>query len=134
MYIKIPSMKQINAKTKPYTGVSFFAGCGGSSTGHKAAGINILYANEFIEPARESYKLNAPTTIVDGRDIRLVNPKDVLKQIGLKKGELDLMDFSPPCKSFSTAGKGSKGWNKEAHYSDGVHQRTDDLFDEGIRM
>src|ERR1700737_880000 len=134
MYTKIPSMKHINAKKKPYTGVSFFSGCGGSSTGHKAAGIGILYANEFISPARESYKLNAPDTIVDGRDIRLVTPKDVLKQLGMKKGELDFMDGSPPCKAFSTAGKRESGWGKEAHYSDGVHQRTDDFFDEFVKM
>lgn len=134
MYAKTPSMAAINAKKKPYTGVSFFSGCGGSSTGHKMAGINIMYANEFIKPARACYRLNHPTTIVDGKDIRKVDPRAILKSIGMKKGELDLVDMSPPCKSFSSAGSRDKGWGKESLYSDGVSQRTDDLFDEGIRM
>lgn len=134
MYKKTPKMAVINAKRKPFTGVSFFSGCGGSSTGHKMAGVNILYANEFIKPARASYEANHVGTIVDGSDIRKVDPKKILKQLGLKRGELDLLDMSPPCKSFSVAGARESGWNKEKLYSDNVKQRTDDLFDEGIRM
>lgn len=38
-------------------------------------------------------------------DITTVNPEDVLKAIGLKPGELDLIIGGPPCQSFSTAGK-----------------------------
>lgn len=130
----MPSMKAINARKKPYTGASFFSGCGGSSTGHKMAGINILYANEFIPAAQDTYAKNAPSTYMDRRDIRKVKVEEVLKRMGLKKGELDLLDGSPPCKSFSTAGAGSKNWGESKHYSDGVHQRTDDLFMEFIRM
>lgn len=129
-----PKMSVINKIDKPYTGISFFSGCGGSSTGHKMATVNILYANEFIKPARASYKLNHPSTLVDGRDIRTVKAKEIMERIDIKKGELDLLDGSPPCKSFSTAGAGSKKWGQVALYSDGVSQRTDDLFDEYIRM
>lgn len=135
-YYKMPSIKAINAKAKKsdIIGVSFFAGCGGSSTGLKMAGINVKYASEFIPAAVETYKANAPQTYVDDRDIRKVKPKEVLKILGLKAGELDHMDFSPPCSSYSTAGARDKGWNKAKHYSDGVHQRTDDLFDASIPM
>lgn len=131
---KMPSIKAINARPKKYTGASFFSGCGGSSTGHKMAGINILYANEFIPAAQDTYALNAPKTYLDRRDIREVEVAQVLKRMGLKRGELDLLDGSPPCKSFSTAGAGSKNWGEKKLYSDGVHQRTDDLFLEFIRM
>lgn len=134
MYTKTPTMAQINAKKKSYIGVSFFSGCGGSSTGHKMAGVNILYANEFIKPARMSYKANHIGTLVDGRDIRKVKAKEIMQRLGIKKGDLDLLDGSPPCKSFSTAGTRDSGWGKTSHYSDGVHQRTDDLFDEYVRM
>ncbi len=134
MYTKMPTMAHINAIKKQYTGISFFSGCGGSSTGHKMAGVHILYANEFIEAARVCYKANHLGTIVDGRDIREVTATSILKQIGLKRGELDLLDGSPPCKSFSTSGKTSKGWNTVSLYSDGVSQRTDDLFNEFIRI
>ena len=82
--------------------ISTFAGCGGSSLGYRMAGFKVLWASEFIEAARVVYEANAAKgTIVDGRDIREVDPLEVLKAIGLKVGELDLLDGSPPCASFS---------------------------------
>jgi DNA (cytosine-5)-methyltransferase 1 len=57
-----------------------------------------------------------------------------MKLLGIQRGELDLFDFSPPCKAFSSAGVQADGWNKEVLYSDGIYQRVDDLFDHGIRM
>lgn len=93
-----PSIDRINAAPKKYKAVSFFAGCGGSSTGYKMAGFDILYANEFVPIAREDYESNAaPHTIVDGRDIREVDVPALRKQLKLKVGELDFMDGSPPC-------------------------------------
>ena len=50
-----------------------------------------------------------------------------------KPGELDLLDGSPPCASFSTAGKREAGWGKVKAYSD-TKQRTDDLFFEYARL
>ena len=113
--------------------ISFFSGCGGSSLGYKLAGVNVLYANEFVPKASETYKLNFPNTIMDTRDIRTIQPQEVLDKINLKVGELDFLDGSPPCASFSTAGKREKGWGKVKAYSD-TKQRTDDLFYEYIRM
>ena len=101
--------------------------------GYKLADVNILYANEFIPKAVETYKLNFPNTIVDNRDIRTIQPDEILKKIKLKKGELDFLDGSPPCASFSMAGKRHKNWGQIKKYSD-TKQRTDDLFYEYIRM
>lgn len=134
MLTATPTMAEINKIKKPFTGISFFSGCGGSSTGHKMGGVNIVYANEFIKPARACYKLNHPKALVDGNDIRKVEPKKIMKKLGIKRGDLDLLDGSPPCKSFSTAGAGAKNWGESHLYSDGVSQRTDDLFDEFVRM
>lgn len=97
MLIKPPKMSEINALPKTWTGMSFFAGCGGSSTGHKMSGIDILVSNEFIDIARETYAANHPTTKVLGQDIRRLDPKKILQYCGLNKGELDLLDGSPPC-------------------------------------
>lgn len=131
----VPSMEEIRAM--PWNGfnaISTFSGCGGSSTGYRMAGFKILWASEFIDSARESYAANkAPYTILDGRDIRQVKPEDILKAINLKPGELDLFDGSPPCASFSTAGKREAGWGKVKKYSD-KEQRTDDLFFEFSRL
>lgn len=113
---------------------STFSGCGGSSLGYRMAGFRVAYANEFVEAARDTYRANASfDTFVDGRDIREVLPIDILGQIGIGKGELDLLDGSPPCASFSSAGKGSKLWGVTKKYSD-TEQRTDDLFFEFARL
>lgn len=132
---KVPSMEEIRSLPwNGFTAASTFSGCGGSSTGYRMAGFKILWASEFIDAARDSYKANAaPYTIVDGRDIREVQPEDILKATGLNPGELDLFDGSPPCASFSTAGKREAGWGKVKKYSD-KEQRTDDLFFEFTRM
>lgn len=112
---------------------STFSGCGGSCLGYRIAGFRVVWASEFIPAAVETYRANHPETVLDTRDIRKVLPEDVLKASGLSVGELDLFDGSPPCASFSTAGKREKHWGKAKRYSDTV-QRTDDLFFEYIRM
>lgn len=113
---------------------STFSGGGGSSTGYKMAGFSVVYANEFIEAARETYAANHPTTFLEGRDIRTVTPESILEATGLDVGELDLFDGSPPCSAFSTAGKREKGWGKAKSYSDDAVQVVDDLFFEYARL
>ena len=131
---RVPLMTEIAALPwNGYNAISTFSGCGGSSLGYKMAGFRILYANEFIPAAQETYRANHKGTILDTRDIRKVQPADILGTIGMKPGELDLMDGSPPCASFSTAGKREAGWGQVKKYSD-TKQRTDDLFFEFTRL
>ena len=131
---RVPSMAEINALPKNgYKVISTFSGCGGSSLGYKMAGFTVVWANEFVPAARDTYSANHPTTILDGRDIREVKPEEILAATGLAKGELDLFDGSPPCASFSMAGKREEHWGKVKKYSD-VKQRTDDLFFEFARL
>jgi DNA (cytosine-5)-methyltransferase 1 len=121
---------------RPLTGptaISTFSGCGGSSLGYRMAGYRVLWANEFIPAARQTYLANFPKAIVDPRDIRKIKPAEVLSAIGIKAGALDLMDGSPPCASFSTAGNRSADWGKAKKYSETV-QRVDDLFFEYARL
>ena len=113
--------------------VSLFSGCGGSSLGYRMAGFKVVWANEFIPAARETYHANFPDTVVDGRDIRSVTGAEILAATGLEAGELDILDGSPPCASFSMAGKRQQHWGKVKKYSD-TTQRTDDLFFEYVRL
>lgn len=113
--------------------VSLFSGCGGSSLGYRMAGYKVIWANEFVEAARDTYRANFPDTFVDPRDIRQISGTDILAATGLAIGELDILDGSPPCASFSTAGKRHQDWGKVKKYSD-TEQRTDDLFFEYLRM
>ncbi len=130
----VPSMAEIAAV--PDNGmcvISTFSGCGGSCLGFRMAGFRIAWASEFIEAAQATYRANHPDTILDTRDIRQIQPSEILEATGLKVGELDCMEGSPPCASFSTAGKREKHWGKSKRYSDTV-QRVDDLFFEYIRL
>ena len=131
---QVPGMQEIAAT--PWNGykvISTFSGAGGSCLGYRMAGYHVLWASEFIEAARQVYKLNHSDSILDSRDIREVRPTDILQATGLDVGELDLLDGSPPCASFSTAGKRDKGWGQVKVYSE-TKQRVDDLFFEYARI
>ena len=131
---KIPSMTEIAALPwNGFTVASTFSGCGGSCLGYRMAGFKVAWASEFIPAAQETYRANHPETHLDTSDIRTVKPEEILEVLKMDPGDLDLFDGSPPCASFSTAGKREKHWGKEKKYSDTV-QRTDDLFLEYIRI
>lgn len=133
---RVPDMEEIRAL--PWNGfkvTSTFSGCGGSCTGYRMAGFKVVWANEFVPAAQASYKANAADDCyLDCRDIRKVQPQEILDQCGLKQGELDLFDGSPPCQAFSTAGKREKGWGKAKTYEHGAKQCNEQLFDEYIRL
>jgi DNA (cytosine-5)-methyltransferase 1 len=119
---------------RKYNVVSLFSGCGGSSLGYKLAGFKVLLANEFMQSARDTYKANFPKTKIIDDDVRQVKASNILDLIKMKKGELDVLDGSPPCSAFSLAGKRARGWNHIKPYSEDKVQRTDDLYFEFIRL
>ena len=132
---RVPTMAEVQAI--PLCGLrvaSTFSGGGGSSLGYRMAGLKVAYASEFVESARETYAANFPDTFLDPRDIRTVKGSEILSAIGLKDGELDVFDGSPPCSAFSTAGKREKGWGVSKSYSDDKKQVVDDLFFEYARL
>ena len=132
---RVPSMAEVAGLKglNGYRAVSTFSGCGGSCLGLEMAGFEIVMASEFVEPARDTYRLNHPGVFVDDRDIRTVTADDILERVGLAVGELDLLEGSPPCASFSTAGKRDKAWGDVKKYSD-TTQQVDDLFFEFARL
>lgn len=131
---RIPSMAEIMATPdNGYTVASTFTGAGGSCLGFRWAGFRTLWASEFVPAARDTYLANFPGVPVDGRDVREVEAGDILDACGLQPGELDVLEGSPPCASFSTAGKRDKKWNQVSKYSD-TEQRVDDLFFEYVRL
>ena len=87
------------------TVISTFACGGGSSLGYSMAGFRELLANEWDDNAVQTFKLNFPDVPVIQGDIAKLTVEEVLNIIGLKPGELDVFDGSPPCQGFSTAGK-----------------------------
>jgi DNA (cytosine-5)-methyltransferase 1 len=133
---KVPTMPEIAAiPWNGYKVASTFSGCGGSCLGYRMAGFKVIWANEFVPAAQQTYKANcAKDCYLDCRDIRQVQPEEALEKMGLRVGELDLFDGSPPCQAFSTAGKRAKGWGKAKTYEHGAKQCNERLFDEYIRL
>jgi len=94
----------ITSKPDP-TVVSLFAGCGGSSLGYKQAGYDVRLAVEWDTGAADVYCRNFPETNIYEGDIADLTAEEALRVTALEPGELDVLDGSPPCQGFSTAGK-----------------------------
>lgn len=99
---------QDHLKPKPIdapTVISLFAGCGGSSLGYSMAGFKELAAVEWNENAIATFQLNFPDVPMFGGDICTLSVDDLLDMVEIQPGQLDVLDGSPPCQGFSTAGK-----------------------------
>lgn len=88
-----------------FTVVSTFSGAGGSSLGYQLAGGKVLLAVEMDDNAVETYRLNFPDTPIYHGDISKLSAEKCMELAGVEPGELDILDGSPPCQGFSTAGK-----------------------------
>ncbi len=86
---------------KPMTAVDLFSGCGGLSYGLRKAGFQVVAAVEIDEKAQQTYELNHPDVRLFKQDIREVAPLGVMREAGLRRGELDLLAGCPPCQGFS---------------------------------
>lgn len=64
-------------------------------------------AVEWDDNAAETYRMNFPETPLYHGDILKLSVEEALSRTGLKPGGLDVLDGSPPCQGFSTAGKRS---------------------------
>jgi len=102
-----------SANRKLFNYISFFAGGGGSSAGYKLAGGDCKFVNEFQQVAVDTYLANWPDTPHICGDIKNVTGKQIMEMTGLKEGEIDILDASPPCPPFSMSGTKQNGWGKE---------------------
>lgn len=94
---------EIKDRRRPI-GIDLFAGAGGLSLGFEEAGFNIVYALEKDRYAAETYKRNRDGgIIVDTIDIVDIRPVEILKKLGLDKGDIDIVLGGPPCQGFSIA-------------------------------
>jgi DNA (cytosine-5)-methyltransferase 1 len=107
---------------KAPTVVSLFAGLGGSSLGYHQAGFDVRLAVEWEDNACAIYKKNFPGTPVLQADVRKLSGDAALEAAGMRRGELDVLDGSPPCQGFSSSG-----------YGDPNDERND-LFKEYLRL
>ena len=105
--------------------MSTFACGGGSSMGYKRAGCTIIAANDIDPEMAWHYKrnLNPPNYF-------LCPIKDMITaDLPPELFDLDILDGSPPCSTFSMAGSREKAWGKDKHFREGqAKQVLSDLF------
>lgn len=95
--------------------------------GYKLAGYDCLGGCELDPNVAETYKRNLNPKIFFNMDIRDFNRMDN-SQLPEELFNLDILDGSPPCTTFSMAGLREKTWGKEKHFREGQKkQRLDDL-------
>ena len=78
----------------------FFSGCGGTSSGFRSAGYDVVYALDNDELALDSYKANFPNTHTELNKIQNVDVKS-LKQFMPNRKDPILFCGCAPCQPFS---------------------------------
>lgn len=81
--------------------IDLFSGCGGLTTGLKRAGFQVVAGIEIDSLATSTYQMNHPEVQLLKKDIRQVSAKGLMRQLGLRKGQIDLIAGCPPCQGFS---------------------------------
>lgn len=107
--------------------------CGGGSTmGYKRSGYDHLGGVEIDEQIAAVYKANHKPKYLFTQDLRdFISRTDLPKELF----ELDILDGSPPCSSFSMSGNREDDWGKEKMFREGqTMQRLDDLFFDFIAL
>jgi DNA (cytosine-5)-methyltransferase 1 len=120
------TLKDANFTKDKGTVFSCFACGGGSTMGYKLAGFDVIGCNEIDPKMMDAYVTNhkakysfleSITTFKERKDL----PKELYN--------LDILDGSPPCSSFSMAGNREKDWGKEKKFREGqADQVLDTLF------
>ena len=101
--------------------------CGGGSTmGYKLAGFDVIGCNEIDPKMMDAYTSNHNPKHSYLEGIQTFKLREDLPE---ELYNLDILDGSPPCSSFSMAGNREKDWGKEKKFREGqADQVLDNLF------
>ena len=94
-----------NNDAQAYRAISLFAGAGGCSFGFSKYGVTILGAYDIWQEAVATYNYNFEGGKAHQVDLANCDFKSIRDDLGLQKGELDLIIGGPPCQGFTTLGK-----------------------------
>lgn len=106
---------------------SCFACGGGSTMGYKLAGCEVIGCCEIDPKMNEIYVKNhhpKHNFLMDIRDFNAIPDEEMPGELF----ELDVLDGSPPCTTFSIAGDREDSWGKKKKFREGQKEQTlDDL-------
>lgn len=106
---------------------SCFACGGGSTMGYKLAGCEVLGCCEIDPKMNEIYNRNHHPRfnfLMDIRDFNKIPDNELPEELF----NLDILDGSPPCTTFSMAGEREESWGKKKKFREGQAAQTlDDL-------
>jgi len=109
-----------------YKVFSCFACGGGSTMGYKMSGFDVIGCNEIDPEMISIYKNNHNPKYAYLESIETFKLRSDLPE---ELYNLDILDGSPPCSSFSMAGSREKAWGKNKKFREGqAEQVLDDLF------
>ena len=120
------TLKDANFTKDKGTVFSCFACGGGSTMGYKLAGFDVIGCNEIDPKMMEAYRANHNPKFSYLEPIQeFKNREDLPEELF----NLDILDGSPPCSSFSMAGNREKDWGKDKKFREGqAEQVLDTLF------
>lgn len=106
---------------------SCFACGGGSTMGYKLAGCDVLGCCEIDKRMNDIYVKNhnpKHNFLMDIRDFNKIPDNELPEELF----NLDILDGSPPCTTFSMAGLREESWGKAKKFREGQAEQTlDDL-------
>lgn len=108
---------------------SCFSCGGGSSMGYKLAGFNVLGYCEIDHKMANIYNINLNPKLKFVMPIQQFKNSPLITKEEAQLYNLDVLDGSPPCSSFSMAGNREKDWSKKKKFREGQSEQVlDDLF------
>jgi DNA-methyltransferase (dcm) len=113
--------------TKPVL-VSLFSGCGGLDLGLERAGFDVRVCVEAGHDACESLRLNGVAPHILEQRIQDVSSPELMRLVGIRRGELALLAGGPPCPPYSK----SRFYRKEKPRA--LEDPTSDTLHEYLRV
>ncbi|WP_185803381.1 DNA cytosine methyltransferase [Pontivivens nitratireducens] len=109
--------------SKRRTAVDLFCGAGGLSAGLEMAGFTVLAGNDLFAAAGRTFEATHPNAKFFGEPIQDLKIDNLLRDTGLKKGELTVLVGGPPCQAYSVY-----------NHQRGMHDERAQLFRQYLRV